>query len=328
MKHFTKNLTNENSTLTGYIHNYSNEMPTITKRPAVLVIPGGGYFMCSDREAEPVALAYMAEGYNVFVLRYSVGPEKPCSMAFDDANEAMQYLHDNDQELCIDKTKIAVVGFSAGGHLAAWISIIGKVKPNAAVLGYPCTIAEVGKLLGKELPELFENIDEATPPTFIFTARDDKVVPVEHTTKYVEALTKANVAFEAHIFSGGGHGFSLAKPLTASGNKNMVNTGAAKWFPLSVEWLKELFGDFEVGDIKGFDGKIDTNTPIKIVRSNEGIYNKFREFFPALESMIEGAKESGHEESVMEASLRGLARFKPELFDVEQLDALDAALGG
>jgi len=210
--------------------------------------------------------------------------------------------------------------------LAAWISIMGKVKPNASILGYPCTIAEVGEFLGKELPELFEKIDETTPPTFIFTARDDKVVPVEHTTRYIEALTKANVDFEAHIFSGGGHGFSLAKPLTASGNKNMVNEGAAKWFPLSIEWLKELFGDFEVGGIKAYDGKVNSSTPIKIVRLNEDKYKKFLKFFPELDSMIEGAKESGHEESVMNSSLRGLARFRPEMFDALQLDALDAAL--
>ena len=181
-------------------------------------------------------------------MRYTVGVGKPCKKAYDDANEAMRYLRDNSSDLQIDSEKIAAIGFSAGGHLAAWISILSDNKPNAAILGYPCTLAKIGERLGKELPELIEQIDANTPPTFIFTARDDNVVPVEHTIRYIDALDAAKVDFEAHIFASGGHGFSLSKPLTASGDAAMANKDAARWFQLSVNWLKNLFGDFEVGD--------------------------------------------------------------------------------
>ena len=82
MKTFTKNFTNQNVILTAYIHDRSREMPNTDIRPAVLVFPGGGYMFCSDREADPVALAYLAEGYNTFILRYSVGIGIPAASAF------------------------------------------------------------------------------------------------------------------------------------------------------------------------------------------------------------------------------------------------------
>jgi len=134
MKAFTKNLTN--STITGYIHEKSGEMPNADIRPAVLVFPGGGYMMCSDREADPVALAYLAEGYNAFILRYTVGIDEPVSKSFADADEAMAYLHSNAGELNIDKDKIAVVGFSAGGHLAACLVTMVKSsrRPPSSVI--------------------------------------------------------------------------------------------------------------------------------------------------------------------------------------------------
>ncbi|MDR1531313.1 MAG: alpha/beta hydrolase fold domain-containing protein [Clostridiales bacterium] len=242
MRTFVEKLTN--ATLTGYIHGKSGEMPNVDIRPAVLVFPGGGYMFCSDREGEPVALAYLAEGYNTFVLRYSVGKNEPCQKAFEDANEAIAYLHNNEAELNIDKDKIAVIGFSAGGHLAAWLSVSGAVRPNAAVLGYPCVLKECGDTLGKEFPEIIGNVDKNTPPAFIFSTRNDDVVPIENSLKYINALAQAGVGFETHIYAKGTHGLSLAKPLTSSGGAVMVNEDAAGWFTLSVKWLKGIWGDF------------------------------------------------------------------------------------
>ncbi|HHV11861.1 MAG TPA: alpha/beta hydrolase [Clostridiales bacterium] len=326
MKTLIKHLSNDDAKLTCYIHDYSEEMPTIKRRPAVLIFPGGGYMMCSDREADPVALSYLSLGYNAFVLRYTVGAKASCQKAFDDADEAMKYLRGNDWELRIDKDKIAVVGFSAGGHLAAWVSVLGEEKPNAAILGYPCTIAESGKMLGKEFPELIANVDSATPPTFLFAACDDKVVPIEHSIKYMEALDKAKVSFEAHIFAGGGHGFSLAKPLTAAGYSSYVNRDTARWFDLSAAWLTNQFGDFEVSNEAPPVKILDSNTPLGQVMDNSEVYAKFLEFFPALDIMVKQAVEKGQGDLVMSMSLRSAASVQPQMFAKSQLDALDEAL--
>ena len=233
-------LSNEGTTLTCYTHDISKEMPNVDVRPAVLVFPGGGYYACSDREADPVAMAFFAEGYNAFILRYSVGLHNHISKAIFDANEAIAYLHGHAEELHIDTDRIAIMGFSAGGHLAAWLCVSGKVKPAAAILGYPCILPEIGAKLSRELPEICGLVDQTTPPTFIFSTRNDDVVPIMHSIQYAAALDRAGVGFEMHIFRDGIHGLSLAKPFTSSGNDSMVNPDAAKWFALSVAWLTRV----------------------------------------------------------------------------------------
>jgi len=117
----------------------------------VLVLPGGGYFHTSDREAEPVALAYLAEGFNAFVLRYSVGPESPFEQSFDDAKAALAWIRENAAELHIDPAQVVAVGFSAGGHLAASLATAAAEKPDVLVVGYPVTLEEFGPPVGKEL---------------------------------------------------------------------------------------------------------------------------------------------------------------------------------
>lgn len=244
METFIKTLTNENVTLTGYIHSKSEEMLNVDIRPAVLIFPGGGYMMCSDREAEPIALAYLSEGYNTFVLRYTVGPLEPIKKAYDDACETMTYLHEHAKELHIDKTKIVVAGFSAGGHLAAWLAAEGLIKPAAVILGYPVTLGRT-IVKGKEYPNLLSKVSNNMPQTFIFATRNDERVPVTHSLQYADALDKANVGFELHIFSDGPHALSLAKSCTSGGKLSAVNKDVAQWFALSVNWLKRVIGDFD-----------------------------------------------------------------------------------
>ena len=232
-------------TLTGYIWSDSAEMATAAVRPAVLIFPGGGYQFCSDREAEPIALAYMAEGYNAFVLRYSVGGsdfEQP----FGDAEDAIRMLHERADEWHIASDKIAVVGFSAGGHLAAMLAATGKIRPAAVVLGYPAILSKLGEALGKYLPGADERVDSTMPPTFVFSTWSDDVVPIENSLMLANALDKAKVPCELHIFERGEHGLSLAKPMTANGSQEMVNPAVAQWFKLSVDWLKSWLGDFPV----------------------------------------------------------------------------------
>jgi predicted esterase len=284
--------------------------------------------ICSDREADPVALAYLAEGYNTFVLRYSVGTNEPASKAFADAVEAISYIHEHADELNIDKEKIVVVGFSAGGHLAAWLSVYGELKPAAAILGYPCTLSEVGKLLGKELPELCEKVDSATPPTFIFTTRDDPVVPVRHALRYADALERESIDFELHVFAEGAHGLSLARSFTSAGSTAMVNDDMAQWFGLSVNWLKKILGDFPVQEAAPLvlGSALNCDAPLNRLMSNEKTRPLVLEMLPNIAEIIKQAEESGQSDIVNAASVKQLARVRPELLSEESVRALDKRL--
>ena len=169
-----------NAQLTCYLQDPCTEMPALDRCPAILIFPGGAYAFCSDREADPVALAFLNAGYNAFVLRYSVSQNCPVeevyTNAFAEAQEAMDYLHQNAGDLHIDPEQIAVVGFSAGGHLAASVGTMGRVRPAAMLLGY-AVFSVPGKALGMELPDLLQQVDDQTPPAFLFATQGDHLVP-------------------------------------------------------------------------------------------------------------------------------------------------------
>ncbi len=246
MKSEVIEINKENSvTLTTYLLDSSDEFKNIRLRPAVLIFPGGAYKWCSDREAEPIAMAYLAEGYHAFVLRYSTDNNAEWPNPLYDAEAAMEIIRKNSEVWSVDCDKIAVVGFSAGGHLAAALSTIGKNKPNAMILGYPCILEEISSILAKPVPGLDDKVDCNTPPAFIFTTFDDSTVPVRNTIKFIDALSEAEIPFEAHVFLSGKHGLSLAKSHTSSGSVTGINHDVANWFDLSVNWLKRVFGDFE-----------------------------------------------------------------------------------
>ncbi len=244
MKTMTLDLTNENVTLTVYLLDASPDMPNTKVRPAVLVCPGGGYFMCSDREAEPIALAFLAQGYHAFVLRYSLGNKAAFPRPLNDAEEALELIRANAKAWGIDPQKIAACGFSAGGHLAAALGTMGRVRPNALVLGYPCILNSISPILAAPVPSLEKYVDQKTPPAFIFATAADALVPVEHSLQFAAALDRAKVPFEMHIFQNGVHGLALANPVTSSGMKKMVDPDAEKWMGLCAAWLENVFGRF------------------------------------------------------------------------------------
>ena len=235
-------LTNEGASLTAYIQDPSEELPNFEKRPAMLVIPGGGYNFCSDREGEPVALAFMAMGFNAFVLRYSIKENAAFPAPLNDAQEALETIRKNSEKWHIDNSKVAAVGFSAGGHLCAALSAMGRVKPNASVLVYPCILESIGRILAKPIPSVEKYVDETTPPTFIVASREDTCVPIENSLRYADALEKAGVDFEMHIFSKGYHGFSLADSTVFSRVEDVeYNKHLACWTALCETWLKKVF---------------------------------------------------------------------------------------
>ena len=253
-----------------YLDVYLNEdAPTlsVSKRPMMLVLPGGGYSGCSKREAEPIARAYMAHGWNAAVLYYSVGENAVNMNPLEDASRAMTIIRRNAEEWHIYDDKIAVIGFSAGGHLAAWISTMwdngeickrcgiekrGENRPDAAILCYPVITsgakAHIGsfkRFLGSEAPapeqlELYslENrVTDETPPCFLWHTASDGAVPVENSLYMAQSLAAHKIPFELHVFPEGPHGMSLANAEVLPEAVPYVG----RWVELSVKWLNKTF---------------------------------------------------------------------------------------
>lgn len=244
MKLLHFDLTNENVTLDVYLPDYSSEMPHREKRPGILVIPGGAYRMCSDREAEPVATEFIRAGYAAFVLRYSLNENSAFPRPLNDAEEALELIRANAEEWGLYPDRIAAIGFSAGGHLTASLSTMGRVRPDAQILGYPCILEEMSSVLANPMPGLDDKVDELTPPAFIFHACEDNCVPIRNALRFADALDKNGIPFEVHIFQKGYHGFSTAtREVYAREEDYEYNKHCQPWVELCLTWLDKLFND-------------------------------------------------------------------------------------
>ena len=232
-----------NVTMTAYIQEADGEFG-FSKRPAMVVIPGGGYAMCSDREADPVAMAYLKAGYQAFVLRYTCTPKGKWPLPLEDYEQAMALIEEHADEWHLDKSRIAVVGFSAGGHLAACAATVAQHKPAAAVLVYPAILKDICDMCQPGMPYPHEHVTAQTCPCFLVAARDDRTVDISNTLCMELALTKKGVAFESHIYSYGGHGFSTGEDWI---NTNSVCPRLPRWVPDSIEWLGEVMGKLTRG---------------------------------------------------------------------------------
>jgi acetyl esterase/lipase len=244
----------------------------IDKRPLILICPGGGYERTSDRESEPLALAFLAMGYHAAVLRYSCAPAKYPTALLELAS-AMIFLRDKAEEWHIDAEKIVVQGCSAGGHLAASLGVFWNedflseklglegpdreiLKPYGMILCYPVITAgeyahrgSFANLLGDEEEKMSDalslekHVTERTPRAFIWHTFTDKSVPVENSLLFVGALRKANVPTEFHMYPVGAHGLALANHLTETNDGRAVQEECTSWTGLAEVWLKSLFND-------------------------------------------------------------------------------------
>lgn len=243
MKCYTVTLAPNGAVLTCYVQAQSPELPQHDTRPAMLVFPGGAYRVCSDREAEPIALAYLRFGYNAFVLRYTVtgrdgehAPGEVFRMAMEDAEAALAYLRANAAELHIDPQRIAVVGFSAGGNLAAALGTLSETKPAALVLGYASVDDDINRSLGVLTPTMLEQVTADTPPTFLFATQGDTVVPASNSLRFALELAERRIPYELHIYATGDHGLSLATKETGQAEPDV-----AAWLEQSVRFLAHLW---------------------------------------------------------------------------------------
>lgn len=229
--------------LTAMVQDVGGEFRGIDARPAVLVIPGGGYRFCSDREADPIAAAYLKAGYHAFILRYSVGEDAVWPQPLEDYEQAMAFIDAHAEDWHVLTDKIAVVGFSAGGHLAGAAATLARRRPAAAVLGYAVLREETAHELGMSMPGIPEHVDEKTCPCFLFATRTDSVVPIQNTLDMINALNRFHTSFECHIYAYGPHGFSSGDPSVQS-LETIFPRRAENWVDDSIAWLRDLFGDF------------------------------------------------------------------------------------
>ncbi len=229
-------------TLTVYLQEVGGEFGYVNKRPAILVIPGGAYQFCSEREADPVAFAYLGAGYQVFILRYSVAKHTDWPNPLDDYEQAMTLIRSKAQEWTLDPDRVAVIGFSAGGHLAAAAATMSVNRPNAAILGY-AVLSDYVKTCSPTAPDLIPMVDENTCPCFLFHSRTDDLVPVMESIRFMEALAENGIAFESHIYGYGPHGFSTCDSSVQLPEVPMC-ARIPHWVEDSVGWLHEVMGDF------------------------------------------------------------------------------------
>ena len=255
-----------------YLHEISPDIgPKENKaRPAVVVVPGGAYVFTSDREADPVAQQFLAAGYHVFVLRYSVAPDRyPTSLL--QLAALLAHIRQNAAAYHVRPDAIAVCGFSAGGHLSASSGILWNepviaetlgienrmARPDAMILSYPViTSGEFAHqysfecLLGDQCQNktlranvsLENRVDATTPPAFLWHTFADELVPLENSLLFANALRRAGVPFELHVFPEGIHGLSLANELTQTdGNPAQIVPAAAQWMGLCLTWLQGIF---------------------------------------------------------------------------------------
>lgn len=203
------------------------------KRPAVLILPGGGYSYTSEREAEPVALRFAAAGYAPFVLHYSCAP---CSfpVALREAALAMRYIRENGEEFEVNPAMVAAIGFSAGGHLCGTLGMMYDcpevadlgdselLRPDALGLCYPVAVSwgtthegsfenlSCGNQSLRSRLSLDKLVRRDMPPVFLWHTRDDPSVPVRNSLRLADALDAQGVDFAMHIYRHGCHGLSTA----------------------------------------------------------------------------------------------------------------------
>ncbi|KRM73050.1 alpha/beta hydrolase [Lacticaseibacillus brantae] len=221
----------------------SKEMADQSPRPLILVLPGGGYDFTSDREAEPIAMQFLAAGYHAAVLRYAVAAFKDFETALADGEFAFSQIHEHAAEWSVDVNRIGLIGFSAGGHLAVAMTVLTKARPAALLLGYPVTLPSFAAFMDITAPNLIQAVKPGLPPTFIFTTYEDNLVPVENTLIFAKALEEAEVPLELHLFQKGQHGLALGTQITANGQAKAIEPAFAQWVNLAKDWLVHRFAE-------------------------------------------------------------------------------------
>lgn len=228
--------------------------------PCMIVLPGGGYEGLSAQEANPVAGWLNGLGISAFVLHYSIAPARH-PQPYYDVRRAIQWVRAHAADFNIDPNRVGVLGFSAGGHLAGSAATMWEdpdltigdeldpvsCRPDLAVMCYPVVTAEpdvchegsVLNLMGDHPSEkareqfcLEKRASSNTPPVFLWHTADDAAVPVDNAFLMAQALGRAGVDYELHIFPEGEHGLGLCSIDVRR------NHYVGRWRELCAQWLE------------------------------------------------------------------------------------------
>ncbi len=222
-----------------------------TQQPkaVVLICPGGAYQWLSPREMWPVGNAFLGQGYGAAVLSYTVGTDLG-TLPLREAGWAVGVLRQAFPGLAV-----VIVGFSAGGHLAASLAVhaarLNLQEVDAAVLCYPVistgsyahaqSIENLGKGPSEDFFSLEHWVDEHTPPVFLWHTASDEAVPVQNSLLFARALIEAGAACALHIYPDGVHGLSLAtKEVEEPEKMRWADEQVASWFSQCLLWLASL----------------------------------------------------------------------------------------
>ena len=253
-------------TLTVYVPKFYSQTEMLSRtdcrRPCILLCPGGAYRFVADREGEPVAMHFLAEGYCVFVLTYSVAPNRFPTQLLEVA-AALELIHEKSADWKCDPNRTAIMGFSAGGHLSAHYSnayncpevraVFPESKPvQASVLCYPVISADPkvthiesienvsGRSLAEEELPAFscdKLVSDQTPPTYLWSTTEDELVPIMNTILYAQALANHGIPMELHIYPHGPHGMATVDSETCDRLTPEVSR-AHQWLENVKQWLK------------------------------------------------------------------------------------------
>ncbi len=239
-------------------------------RDAILIMPGGAYAnICSDREGEPIAMAFMPYGFNAFVLHYSVTStsNKVFPAQLIEASKAMKHIKDNAEKYNINPERVFSVGFSAGGHLCGSLATMwnkneiyqeidmpyGYNKPAGAMLIYPVISTKhhflsFENLLQKEnltedddkLVSIDQNVSEESSPMYIVHTSNDATVDIKNPVALANALSEQKIMYEMHIYPDAPHGVALGNKITKCNQEKMENHAISKWVENAVLWTKSI----------------------------------------------------------------------------------------
>jgi len=227
-------------------------------KTCVVICPGGGYrILASSHEGYDIAAKFNEIGVSALVLYYRL-PEDSAQVEkkyapLQDAQAALALVRENATKWNVDRNKVGIMGFSAGGHLAATASTHftkdytgilpgANLRPDFSILLYPVISVRpfghsgssqnlVGKNPSEEDLHLFSNEEQVTPQTpkaFLVHAADDNAVPLKNSLLYAEKLTANKVPVDLHVYAKGGHGFGL----------NNKTTSGDLWFDRLISWMK------------------------------------------------------------------------------------------